>query len=65
MKNQPPRHDAMIGEAVGPDNYDFNRRMDAVMGSRALLELQVRYHQYPCKIAGEAPADAIIEALGE
>lgn len=54
-----------LGEPIAPNDADYARRYDAILGSRALLERQVRYHQYPCKIAEKAPADAIIEALGE
>lgn len=41
------------GEPIYHDTAMMARRHDAEEGSRALLEAQVRYHQYPCKIAGE------------
>ncbi len=48
------------GEPIAPNDADYARKCDAIMGSRALLEAQVRYHQYPCKIRGETDT---VEAL--
>jgi hypothetical protein len=48
------------GEPIAPNDADFERRMKAITGSQALLEAQVRYHQYPCKIRGETD---VVEAL--
>lgn len=54
MRISPPAHIVRDpGTPLGYDMSDFARRMDAENGSRALLERQVRYHQYPCKILVE------------
>jgi hypothetical protein len=55
MKDQPPRRLMRDYDAVGYDYADYARRIDAEQGSRALLERQIRFHQYPCRL----------EALGE